>query len=213
MQPTPPNPNPVYNNPPMGGPTLLQPARKGNGFATASLVCSLLICVPVVAQLLGILFGIIGLVKSGGGRGGVVRSIFGLVISCIVLAGIGLATIAGVAAWQAVKPGFDSAYALIAGARDSQAQVIRAVSAAEITDAQIEQLLADVKARGGIDTAIPMPGSPSPTTRMPNLEPPQFVLPLQVQMLFKDGSSRTLEVILLVMPAESAKIISFKWRE
>lgn len=213
MQPTPPNPNPVYNNPAGTGPTLLAPARRGNGFATACLVCSLLICLPVIAQLLGIVFGIIGLVKSGGGRGGVVRSIFGLVISCVILLGVALAGVAGVAAWQAVRPGFDSANALIAGARDSQAAVVRAVTAAEITDAQIEQLLADVKARGGIDTAIPMPASPSASTRMPQLQAPQFVLPLQVQMIFKDGTTRPLEVIVLVTPAESAKIISFKWRE
>ncbi|MGA2440373.1 MAG: GYF domain-containing protein [Tepidisphaeraceae bacterium] len=62
-----------------------QPISGSSGMAIASLVCGLLICVPV-CSLLAIIFGIIGIRQTGGGkRGGQGMAIAGLVLGAVGL--------------------------------------------------------------------------------------------------------------------------------
>lgn len=66
--------------------------RRTSIMAVLSLISSLIICIPVITQLLGILFGILGIVSvsmSGGRRKGTGLAVAGLVISIVVLAGFG----------------------------------------------------------------------------------------------------------------------------
>lgn len=82
---TPAPPPPGYGQP-------YQPApQRTNGFAVASLVCSLLgFCIAFIGGLLGIIFGVLGLQsakKTGSGRG---LALSGLIIGIVSLAGWGL---------------------------------------------------------------------------------------------------------------------------
>ncbi len=68
--------------------------RKTSIAAVLALISSLIICVPILTQLLGILFGVIGVVsvsRSGGRRKGTGLAIAGIVISVVVMAGFAFA--------------------------------------------------------------------------------------------------------------------------
>src|SRR5215467_1451120 len=82
----PPYAEPQYAHPPYGGSGSYPPAKQGNGFAIAGII--LAIFVP----LLGLIFSIIGLVKSGARAGaGKALSIVGIVLSLVVGAGAAIA--------------------------------------------------------------------------------------------------------------------------
>jgi hypothetical protein len=102
MQPPPPGQQPYWQ-----GPYYAPPVKQGNGFAVAGLILAIL------APILGLIFSIIGLVKSGArGGAGKAMSIVGIVLSVIV--GIGATVVlyevgTNVAHSTALDPGCISA--------------------------------------------------------------------------------------------------------
>lgn len=215
MQPNPPPPS--YPQPGAQSPQMYintpGTAKRGNGFATASLVCSLLICIPIVAQLLAIVFGIVGLIKSSGGRGGIVRSIFGIVISCIFLLGVTVVGVAGYGFWKAIEPGYNAATAMITSAKDGDRATLRALCSPDVSDEQIDKLLADIQSRGGIVELVVIPGFNDGKGTTPTPQPPSFLMPAMIVVKFNNQTSMPLQVDVVITPPNAAKVVNFNWVE
>jgi len=81
-----------------------QPVPENSGMAIASLVCGLLICVPL-CSLLAIIFGIIGIRQTGSGR----RGGQGMAIAGLVLGAVGLVFFLPMSI-AILLPSFDRAY-------------------------------------------------------------------------------------------------------
>jgi len=96
----PPYAEPQYGQPPYGGSGSYPPAKQGNGFAIAGIILA------VFAPILGLIFSIIGLVKSGARAGaGKGLSIAGIVLSVVVGVGGTIVVVNALAHSTAADPG------------------------------------------------------------------------------------------------------------
>jgi hypothetical protein len=78
MQPPPPGQQPYWQ-----GPYYTPPVKQGNGFAVAGISLA-------IVPILGLIFSIIGLAKSGARGAGKALSIVGIIVSLVVTAGVGV---------------------------------------------------------------------------------------------------------------------------
>lgn len=151
--PPPPQGSPQYGTPggyppPGAGAPVgygMAPTGRTSGMAIASLVCGLLLCIPVVSQLLAILFGFLGLKDTGKpGVSGKGLAIAGLILGLLGL--LGWAGMGGFAYWgySMARDAANSGRLLVAdvqaGKFDNLAQYTT-LSEAEMRDfaAQIEE--------------------------------------------------------------------------
>src|ERR1700689_5061154 len=91
------NPGMQYGAPP--------PQRRTSAAAVASLVCGILGCIPILSQLLALIFGIVGIRATSkpnvGGRG---MAIAGIVLALLGFACYGLIAVGGGFAYIQTKP-------------------------------------------------------------------------------------------------------------
>jgi hypothetical protein len=90
--------------------------QKTSGLAIASLVCSLICCIPVI-PIIGILLGLVAMISIGGdpAKKGKGLAIAGIILGVVITAGQGVVgyrmyagyTIFSYAPYAAVQPGFD----------------------------------------------------------------------------------------------------------
>lgn len=155
--------------------------------AVAALVCSLLVCLPGLHGLLGIVFGIIGLTSTSGGR----RRGRGMAIAAIPISVIlgSISTLMGFGAFMGFRAMIDLATlppklqgVFVAASADPAPAIagLRQISTPafnrKYSDADLQAWLADIAREYGAARSITMgtQGSPSPTGNLLSL-PVSFV--------------------------------------
>ena len=164
--PMPPGSGPPQGPPqnPYGSPYGPPPGRRGNAWGIVSLVFGLLLCVPVLASLVAVVTGAVGLIRSNRpNTGGRVTSVLGLILG---LLGLLLWAGAGVGSWVAYNGSADTRAASNRFVQDLRAGKVDAVLKANpaLTRTEVQAAsdrVQDLKNVAGV-YSIPMPSEGGP---------------------------------------------------
>ncbi|WP_428937629.1 DUF4190 domain-containing protein [Fontivita pretiosa] len=129
-------------------------AARTNGMAVASLICGLLICVPVLTSLLAIVFGILGIRKANqtqvGGKG---MAIAGLVLGVLGILGwvsFGTASYMGFHALKdrVLQPAEQTGSAFFTSLAEGDTAKAQSYTTGKLSSAELESLSAQLKGLG-----------------------------------------------------------------
>lgn len=151
-------PPPAYPPPPAmgypGQPGMPPMGKRGNGWAVASLVCGIVLCVPALTSLLAILFGIVGLRKARdpqtGGRGlaltGIILGVVGVLLWVVL-------TYVGVKGYRYVdrvvfKPAEQTGTAFVNSLTSGDVATARTHVTTDFPQADLDALAAQLKGLG-----------------------------------------------------------------
>jgi hypothetical protein len=107
--------------------------------------------------LLSIVFGIIGLAKSGNGRGGKVLSSLGIVISFAVLLTCGVVTFAGLSLYDMAKPGIAKAEDFVRKVSEGDYVTAGEMIGPTVPQETVDEVTARIKKLGPISELVTFP--------------------------------------------------------
>ena len=145
----PPYGQPPYGQPPYGQPYPYPPypqQRRLSAAAVISLICGVLLCVPLLSSLLAVIFGLVGLVRTGGGQ---MRG-RGLAATGLLLGILGLIAwpVGGYWLYQQARPVLDVTDDFLRNAADGKVDDAFADCADTMTRKDVEQFSNSMKEKG-----------------------------------------------------------------
>jgi hypothetical protein len=133
----------------------LPPATTTSAAAVTSLICGLLLCIPVLTGAIAVLTGIVGLIATGKptvkGRG---MAVAGLILGIISLAGWGAAGIGGYAVYRAAAPTRIFARQYIADLNAANLDLCLQHSTANVTKDQLTGDIAAMRTWGTLQSTV-----------------------------------------------------------